>query len=132
MRRRDDPLKTWKLTEEDWRNREKRNQYHEAVDDMLRLTHGPLAPWDVISSENKRHGRVQVIETVIAHMEEGMARWGVPVPLHDAAEEKTELALVLDDPEFQHGPFGPEDDDAGRIAAGSGSDDAGAPDTLEA
>ena len=103
VRRRDDPLKSWKLTDEDWRNREKRAEYDEAVSDMLRLTHGPLAPWDVISSENKRNGRVEVIETVIRRMEEGMARWGVPVPPHDAAEEKTELALVFDDAEFQPG-----------------------------
>ncbi len=77
------------------------SEYDEAVSDMLRLTHGPLAPWDVISSENKRYGRVEVIETVIRRMEEGMARWGIPVPLHDDAEEKTELALVFDDAEFQ-------------------------------
>ncbi len=38
VRRRDDPLKAWKLTDEDWRNREKRAQYDEAVSDMLRLT----------------------------------------------------------------------------------------------
>ena len=104
VRRRDDALKSWKLTDEDWRNREKRADYDEAVSDMLRLTHGSLAPWDVVSSENKRNGRVEVIETVIRRMEEGMARWGVPVPPHDAAEEKTELALVFDDAEFQTGP----------------------------
>ena len=102
-RRRDDPLKAWKLTDEDWRNREKRPQYDEAVEDMLRLTHGPLAPWDVISSESKRNGRVEVIETVIRHMEAGMERWGVPVPRSDD-EETTELALSFDDAEFQHGP----------------------------
>jgi hypothetical protein len=107
IKRRDDPLKSWKLTDEDWRNREKRAQYDDAVSDMLRLTHGPLAPWDVISSENKRHGRVQVIETVIRRMEAGMARWGMSVPPNDEAEEQTELALMLDDPEFQHGPDSP-------------------------
>ncbi len=117
-RRRDDPLKSWKLTAEDWRNREKRPQYDAAVSDMLRLTNGPLAPWDVISSENKRFGRVQVIETVIAHMEQGMARWGVPVPLDDDAGQKTELALMFDDAEFQHGPEGPTN---GSVAAGSGA-----------
>ncbi len=107
-RRRDDPLKAWKLTDEDWRNREKRPQYDEAVADMLRLTSGPLAPWDVVSSESKRNGRVEVIETVIRHMEAGMARWGVPVP--DDDDEKTELALSFDDAEFQHEPEtnGPE------------------------
>jgi AMP-polyphosphate phosphotransferase len=106
-RRRDDPLKSWKLTAEDWRNREKRAEYDAAVSDMLRLTNGPLTPWDVISSENKRYGRVQVIETVIERMEEGMARWDMPVPLDDEAGEQTELALMLDDPEFQHGPQSP-------------------------
>ena len=102
-RRRDDPLKAWKLTDEDWRNREKRPQYDEAVADMLRLTNGPLAPWDVISSESKRNGRVEVIETVIRHMEAGMERWGVPVP-HSDDEERTELALSFDDAEFQQDP----------------------------
>jgi hypothetical protein len=58
----------------------------------------------VISSENKRYGRVAVIETVIRRMEDGMARWGVPVPSHDADDEKTELALWFDDAEFRHGP----------------------------
>jgi polyphosphate kinase 2 (PPK2 family) len=101
VRRRDDPLKSWKLTDDDWRNREKRAEYDEAVRDMLRLTDGPLAHWDVISAENKRNGRVEVMETVIRRMEAGMERWGVPVPPHDAAEEKTELALVVDDAEFQ-------------------------------
>jgi polyphosphate kinase 2 (PPK2 family) len=104
VRRRDDPLKSWKLTDEDWRNREKRGQYEEAVSDMLRLTCGPLAHWDVISGEHKRYGRVQVIETVIRRMEQGMRRWGVPVPSDDETDEQTELALVVDDAEFQPDP----------------------------
>jgi polyphosphate kinase 2 (PPK2 family) len=119
-RRRDDPLKAWKLTGEDWRNREKRPQYDEAVADMLRLTHGPLAPWDVISSENKRNGRVEVIETVIRHMEAGMLRWGVPVPALD--DEETELALSFDDAEFQQGPAA---NGAAQSAGSSGSDGSG-------
>jgi polyphosphate kinase 2 (PPK2 family) len=104
VRRRDDPLKRWKLTDEDWRNRERRGEYDEAVADMLRLTDGPLAHWEVISAENKRYGRVQVIETVIRRMEEGMERWGVPVPPRGAEEERTELALVFDDAEFGADP----------------------------
>jgi polyphosphate kinase 2 (PPK2 family) len=119
-RRRDDPLKAWKLTGEDWRNRQKRPQYDEAVADMLRLTHGPLAPWDVISSENKRNGRVEVIETVIRHMEAGMLRWGVPVPALD--DEETELALSFDDAEFQHGPVA---NGAAQSAGSAASDGSG-------
>jgi polyphosphate kinase 2 (PPK2 family) len=112
VRRRDDPLKSWKLTDEDWRNRGKRAEYEEAVADMLRLTDGPLAQWDVISAENKRHGRIQVIETVIRRMEAGMERWGVPVPPYDSAEERTELALVFDDAEFEPDPEVARKDDS--------------------
>ena len=53
---------------------------------MLRLTCGPLAHWDVISGENKRYGRVQVIETVIRRMEQGMRRWGIDVPSYEAED----------------------------------------------
>ena len=43
-RRQDDPLKSWKLTDEDWRNREKRDQYVDAVEDMLDRTDHPAGP----------------------------------------------------------------------------------------
>jgi polyphosphate kinase 2 (PPK2 family) len=75
-----DPLKVWKLSEEDWRNREKRPQYLEAVEDMLARTDQPYCPWDVIPGESKRFARVNVLETVIARIEDGMRREGVEVP----------------------------------------------------
>jgi polyphosphate kinase 2 (PPK2 family) len=75
-----DPLKQWKLTEEDWRNRKKRRPYEKAVDDMLQRTDHDLAPWDVIPADDKRHARVAVIETVIVRMEDGMRRHGIDVP----------------------------------------------------
>jgi len=74
---------------------------------MLRLTSGRLAPWDVISSESKRNGRVEVIETVIRRMEQGMARWGIVVPSDDEEEQRTELALAFDDAEYQPDPEPP-------------------------
>ena len=79
-RREKDPLKSWKLTDEDWRNRERRPLYEEAVEDMLARTDQPHAPWDVIAAESKRYARVSVIETVIARIEEGMRRCGVEIP----------------------------------------------------
>jgi len=78
--RRDDPLKRWKLTDEDWRNRQKRPQYEEAVDEMLARTDHRYGHWDVIAAEQKRFGRVAVLDTVIARMEEGMRREGVEPP----------------------------------------------------
>src|SRR5215218_7392807 len=47
-RRKNKPLKGWKLTDEDWRNREKRGAYCEAVEDMLERTDHEAAPWHVI------------------------------------------------------------------------------------
>jgi polyphosphate kinase 2 (PPK2 family) len=64
-----DPLRSWKLTDEDWRNREKRPQYEAAVNDMLERTDHPRAPWHVIPSDNKRYARVAVAETVCAAVE---------------------------------------------------------------
>ena len=80
-RRRKDPLKQWKLTDDDWRNREKRPQYLQAVEDMLARTHQePHAPWHVIEGESKRYARVRVVETVIEAMEDGMRRHGIEPP----------------------------------------------------
>ena len=75
-RRRDDPLKSWKLTDEDWRNREKRPQYEEAVEDMLQLTDHEGGRWHVIAGDSKKFARVAVIETVIAELERAMVAAG--------------------------------------------------------
>jgi polyphosphate kinase 2 (PPK2 family) len=76
QRRERDPLKSWKLTKEDWRNREQRPAYESAVEDMLERTDQQLAPWQLVEAESKRYARVKVIETVIAQLEEGMERAG--------------------------------------------------------
>ncbi len=69
-----DPLKSWKLTDEDWRNREKRPQYEAAVEDMLAETSTDFAPWTLVEAESKRYARVKVIETVIAAVEARLTR----------------------------------------------------------
>jgi AMP-polyphosphate phosphotransferase len=56
--------KQWKITEEDWRNREKMDQYREAVEEMLHRTSTPYAPWTIVESNCKRYARVKVLETV--------------------------------------------------------------------
>jgi polyphosphate kinase 2 (PPK2 family) len=73
----------------DWRNREKRAQYEEAVEDMLARTDQPYAPWILIEGDSKRHARVKVIETVIERIEQGMRQWGMepPPPLHRAGND---------------------------------------------
>ena len=68
-KREKEPLKAWKLTEEDWRNREKRGAYEAAVEEMLERTDHEQGPWTLVEGDNKRFARVKVIETVIAAME---------------------------------------------------------------
>jgi polyphosphate kinase 2 (PPK2 family) len=62
--RKDDPLKSWKLTDEDWRNRDKRAEYAEAVEDMLDRTSTSQAPWHLVEGDSKRYARLRVVETV--------------------------------------------------------------------
>ena len=78
--RENDPLRRWKITEEDWRNRNKEGEYVVAAEEMFERTDHQLAPWDVISGEQKRFARVQVLETAIHRVEQGMARFGMAVP----------------------------------------------------
>jgi AMP-polyphosphate phosphotransferase len=78
--RRDDPLKSWKLTKEDWHNRAKRQEYEAAVEEMLERTDHHLGPWDLVEAENKRYARVKVLHTVISRIEEGMRRNGMEPP----------------------------------------------------
>jgi polyphosphate kinase 2 (PPK2 family) len=68
--RADDPLRSWKLTDEDWRNREKRPRYEAAVEEMLSRTHDPRAPWHVVPGDDKRLARAVVVETVCAAVAE--------------------------------------------------------------
>ena len=79
-RREKDPLKAWKLTDEDWRNRGRRKEYEEAVEDMLARTDSPHAPWRLIEADSKRYARVKVVESVIERIEKGMELWGLELP----------------------------------------------------
>jgi AMP-polyphosphate phosphotransferase len=65
-----DPLKQWKLTDEDWRNRARRADYAAAVEEMVERTSTRDAPWHLVEADSKRYARVKVVETVgdaIAH-----------------------------------------------------------------
>jgi polyphosphate kinase 2 (PPK2 family) len=70
------PLKQWKLTDEDWRNRKRRTQYVKAIEDMLERTDRPAAPWHLVAAESKAFARVSVLETVIAALEAGLRTAG--------------------------------------------------------
>jgi len=67
--RQNNPDKQWKITDEDWRNREKWHQYEEAVDEMIARTSTNFAPWHIIEANDKLYARLKVITTVINTVE---------------------------------------------------------------
>lgn len=67
--RAESPLKSWKLTEEDWRNRERWDAYEQAVNDMVERTSTQLAPWSLIEGNDKRFARVRVLKEVCEALE---------------------------------------------------------------
>lgn len=67
--RMEDPRKRWKMTDEDWRNREKWTQYELAVEDMLERTSSPI-PWTLIEANDKRWARIQVLQHVTEALRE--------------------------------------------------------------
>jgi AMP-polyphosphate phosphotransferase len=77
--RANDPLRTWKLTDEDWRNREKRPAYEAAVNEMLERCDPTWAPWHVIPGDDKHFARVAVVEAVCDAVEEELRNRGYEV-----------------------------------------------------
>jgi len=61
-----DPLKSWKLTPEDWRNRDKWMAYHSAFKEMLKRTSPPDCPWKVVAADSKWNARVEILEDIEA------------------------------------------------------------------
>lgn len=64
------PAKQWKITDEDWRNRAKWDEYEKAVDEMVVRTSTENAPWIVVEANSKYYARIKVLETVVAALEE--------------------------------------------------------------
>ncbi len=66
------PEKRWKITEEDWRNREKWDAYEEAVDEMMQKTSTVYAPWHILESNDKKYARLKALRIVIDSIEKAL------------------------------------------------------------
>ena len=71
-----DPYKSWKLTEEDWRNRDKFDLYEEAANEMFAKTDSEQAPWVLVPGNDKLFARVHILEQTIAHIKKEVERRG--------------------------------------------------------
>lgn len=84
VERKNDPFKQWKLTEEDWRNRDKWEDYIIAAEEMLEKTDEERSPWFVISGDDKKSARLQVIRHAINAIEAELSKRGLEFPpIHD-------------------------------------------------
>jgi polyphosphate:AMP phosphotransferase len=63
--RQDTPEKRWKITDEDWRNREKWDDYRMAVSAMIEQTSTTHAPWTIVEANDKFHARIKVLQTAV-------------------------------------------------------------------
>ncbi len=63
--RQNTPEKQWKITDEDWRNREKWPQHESTVDEMLQKTSTENTPWHIIESNDKKCARIKTFEIVV-------------------------------------------------------------------
>ncbi len=70
--RQNTPEKQWKITDEDWRNRDKWPQYEEAVEDMLQKTSTAYAPWYIIESVDKKYARIRTLQIVTDALEKAV------------------------------------------------------------
>ena len=68
------PEKQWKITDEDWRNREKWDAYETAVDEMLMRTSTEAAPWHIIEANDKLYARIKVMKIVIDSLSEALKK----------------------------------------------------------
>jgi polyphosphate kinase 2 (PPK2 family) len=75
--RRDDPLKSWKLSDDDWKNRGRRKEYKTAAEEMFERTDSEHARWHIVPAESKHYARVHVLETVIREIEHGLEKHGI-------------------------------------------------------
>ena len=67
--RQNTPEKQWKITEEDWRNRDKWDLYETAVNEMMKKTSTAYAPWHVLESNDKKYARIKALKIVIEEIE---------------------------------------------------------------
>lgn len=87
------PMKRWKLTYDDFRNRDKWNEYEQAVSEMLEKTSTPKAPWHVVPANDKKYARIACLETIARQLARGVDLSPKPVgpKLREAACDHFDL-----------------------------------------
>ena len=64
----------WKITDEDWRNREKWDTYEKYVDRMITLTSTDIAPWTILEGNDKKYARIKALKTIVKRLEKRLEK----------------------------------------------------------
>ncbi|HET89533.1 MAG TPA: hypothetical protein ENN99_02165 [Chloroflexi bacterium] len=86
--RQDTPYKAWKLTDEDWRNRQRWDQYEEAVEDMLLRTSTITAPWTIVEGNDKWFARVKTLRTLVELLSQELDYQPTEPPVAGSTKDK--------------------------------------------
>ncbi|RYM06671.1 UDP-galactose-lipid carrier transferase [Sporolactobacillus sp. THM7-7] len=78
--REENPMKRWKITDEDWRNRAKWGEYAEAAEEMFGKTDKPNAPWHIIPANSKWFARVAVVKQMVQSIEKYLHKHEISLP----------------------------------------------------
>jgi polyphosphate kinase 2 (PPK2 family) len=89
MERQNNPLKQWKITEEDWRNRARWDDYLAAAEEMFEKTDRPYAPWRIIPANDKWFARVAVIRYMVHAIERNFKKRGIDLPVYQDQKKKS-------------------------------------------
>ncbi|GGL52294.1 polyphosphate kinase 2 family protein [Sporolactobacillus putidus] len=98
--REENPMKRWKITSEDWRNRAKWDEYAEAAEEMFEKTDRPNAPWHIIPANSKWFARIAVVKQMVKAIENYLIKRGIPIQSfpdrddNDGPENKFEESSV--------------------------------------
>lgn len=108
------PLESWRVHPEHWRQNKLYNDYVVLIEEMLELTESEWAPWTIIEAPDKRFARIKVLQTVAEAMNEALASRGIEMPEDNfeddylrLAEESDELSEVDADDNDDAGEAGP-------------------------
>ncbi|WP_100486162.1 polyphosphate kinase 2 family protein [Sporolactobacillus pectinivorans] len=102
--RENNPMKRWKITDEDWRNRAKWDKYLTAAEEMFEKTDQPYAPWHIISANSKWYARVAVIRHMVRSIENDLKKRGVELPQYPDLQRTEEAGKQDHQREFSQDP----------------------------
>lgn len=91
------PVKRWKLTSEDIRNRQRWDDYESAINDMFRFTSSEATPWTIIPGDHKWYARIEVLKTIVKALSKNIDTTPPPVDPNVTREAFTALGIQISD-----------------------------------